>query len=642
MSIQFGRWNRHGQPVDHEYLGEVSAVLGKYPSDGDRRYIQDDVSIFYKPFETTKESSHAAQPLVGRTGLVLMFDGRLDNRSQLLAELGIQSASSLSDPEIVLAAYEHWATDCFRKIVGDWALTLWSRREMVLLIAKDLAGTRQLYYSFAANHATWCTVLDPLVRLSESRLAVSEEYVAGYLSSFPATHLTPYASILAVPAGSFVKITPQSVSRHDYESFAPSVITRCRTEVEYEEQFRSVFRQAVLRRLRSAHPVLAELSGGMDSTAIVCVADMLLNEGQGETPRLDTLSYYDDDEPNWDERPYFSLVERKRGRAGIHIDCGSESGPFEPASEEIFLPLPGQNKAYWNRLKALRLHFESGFYRTLLSGFGGDEFLGGIPTPVPELQDLLQEFRWGTFARRLLDWSIYRRSPWMNLAAEVLRDFLPHALRRPFERHHTPPWLTKSFANRHAETFWSDSPRLHVRGRLPSFETNLHSLDHLRRQLSCLHLDAICPSRSFPYLDRDLLNFLFTVPRDQLVRPGQRRSLMRRALSGIVPTEILSRRRKAYVSRRPLLALDAAFPQIERLFEHSVLAAHGWLDRKIFSATLYAARQGQVERIVPVFSVLQMELWLQSSRFIGDSRCYERKHTPPDERVRPIAITSAG
>jgi asparagine synthase (glutamine-hydrolysing) len=641
MSIQFGRWNRRGQPVDPKYLADVSAVTARYPSDGDLAHFQDDVGILYKRFETTREASSALQPLVGPSGVVLTWDGRLDNRPEILAELRMNPTASLSDAEIVLVAYERWTTNCFRKLLGDWAVVLWHPAEKVLLLAKDLAGTRQLYYSIEASHVTWCTVLDPLVLLSKYCLSVSEEYVAGYLSTFPATHLTPYASIHAVPAGACVKIMPQAASRHDYECFAPSNFIRCRTDAEYEEQFRAVFGQAVLRRLRSSYPVIAELSGGMDSTAIVCVADMLLAEGKGETPRLDTISYYDDEEPNWNERPFFSLVEKKRGRAGIHVNFGHAAGTFEPIPEGIFIPLPGGDKESWDRQNALHRHFEAGSYRTLLSGIGGDEFLGGVPTPVPELQDLLRQFRWKTFGRRLLDWSVYRRSPWVNLAAEVSRDFLPRALRRPFETAHCPPWLAKSFASRHAETFWSDTPRLHLAGRLPSFETNLNTLDRLRRQLNCVHLDAVCPYQmSFPYLDRDLLEFLFAIPREQRVRPGQRRSLMRRALAGIVPAEILSRRRKGYVSRRPLVAMNSAFPRIERLFEDSVLAAHGWLDRKVFSATLSAARHGQVEKIVPVLAVLQLEQWLQSSRHIDAIPTSEKNRVQPGRNAPSVAIPS--
>ena len=70
-------------------------------------------------------------------------------------------------------------------------------------------------------------------------------------------------------------------------------------------------------------PVLAELSGGMDSSSIVCMANLEMSRGAADTTRLDTLSYFDDSEPGWNEYPYFTKVEEKLGRVGCHIDVSS-------------------------------------------------------------------------------------------------------------------------------------------------------------------------------------------------------------------------------------------------------------------------------------------------------------------------------
>src|SRR5579864_4787500 len=110
---------------------------------------------------------------------------------------------------------------------------------------------------------------------------------------------------------------------------------RYRTDAEYEEHFRSAFEQSVKRRLGSAAPVLAELSGGVDSSSIVCVADDILTREGG--PRLDTVSYYDDSEPNWDERPFFTRIEEKRGRTGCHINIHQKEEQEDPGVTEYGL-----------------------------------------------------------------------------------------------------------------------------------------------------------------------------------------------------------------------------------------------------------------------------------------------------------------
>src|SRR5580698_2962803 len=80
---------------------------------------------------------------------------------------------------------------------------------------------------------------------------------------------------------------------------------------------------------------------------------------------------------------------------------------------------------------------------------------------------------------------------------------------------------------------------------------------YAQRQLGCTALPSgPIYEKRYPYLDRDLLEFLYALPREQLVRPGQRRSLMRRALAGIVPDKVLNRKRKAFVSRSPMAAIS--------------------------------------------------------------------------------------
>src|SRR5207253_1227956 len=105
-----------------------------------------------------------------------------------------------------------------------------------------------------------------------------------------------------------------------YWDFDPGKRIRYRTDAEYEEHFRAVFGKAVQRRLRSDGPILAELSGGMDSSSIVCMADSIIARGDVESPRLDTISWFDNSQPATDELPYIAIVEQRRGRTGFHID----------------------------------------------------------------------------------------------------------------------------------------------------------------------------------------------------------------------------------------------------------------------------------------------------------------------------------
>ncbi len=414
MSVQAGIWNFDGRPVDRTLLEGLSESLRQQGPDGESRYVDGSVALLYRPFHTTTESRREKQPYVSRRGFVLSWDGRLDNREVLIADLRSDLDANPTDVTIFAAAFDRWDTDCFRRIVGDWAVAIWKPEARELLFAIDYMAVRHIFYYLKTDRVWWSTDLSPLVLLSGDRFRIDDDYIAGYLAHDPDAHLTPYRGIREVPPGQFVHIRNGRVSVERFWRFSPKSRIRYKTDAEYEEHFRFVFRQSVRRRLRSDSPILAELSGGLDSSSIVCMADdILANEGE-QFPRLDTISYYDDTEPNGDDSIYFPKIEQKRGRVGIHVDGGKVGS--SPASLQCseFRALPGAlgagRKLGDERADVVR----GGGYRAVLSGIGGDEFMGGIPDPRAHLGDLIMQFRVVELAKQLTAWSLVKRRPWIH------------------------------------------------------------------------------------------------------------------------------------------------------------------------------------------------------------------------------------
>src|SRR5437016_1700287 len=400
MSVQFGRWNFEGSQPAQDYIKKVCAILAQYGPDSDESYSNGGITILYRAFHTTKESRRETQPHISRSGVVITWDGRLDNRAELISELRTSLGINSPDVEIVSAAYDNWGPKCFGKLVGDWALSVWNPLDRSLILAKDPIGPRHLFYSFDNKQASWSTILEPLVQFAGKTFEISEEYIAGSFAHLSATHLTPYVGIHAVPPSSSVLIRPRQHKVEKYWDFDPGKSIRYRTDAEYEEHFRTVIATAVRRRLRSDRPVLAELSGGMDSSSIVCMADTVIARGAAETSRLDTISWYndsyDDIEPDFNERPYFTKVEEMRGHTGYHINTASlrDLGPQRSFQSDFgndpFALVPSPYRGLPEFFKRYAEYMMSQGNRVVLSGIGGDEVTGGdIPTPIPEFQNLL-------------------------------------------------------------------------------------------------------------------------------------------------------------------------------------------------------------------------------------------------------------
>jgi asparagine synthase (glutamine-hydrolysing) len=522
-------------------------------------------------------------------------------------------SNSASDVAIVAIAYERCGLDCFKQFIGDWALSIWKPGDRSVILAKDPIGVRHLYYSLDGARLTWCSILDPLVLFSGNTFALNEEYVAGWLSFFPAVHLTPYVGIHSVPPSSFVVIKPGKSTTNKYWDFGSDKRIHYRSDAEYEEHFRFVFRESVRRRLRSDSPTLAELSGGMDSSSIVCMADRIIANEGCETPRLDTLSYYDNSEPGWNECSYFSKVEELRGHVGCHIDVSSRDSFMCDFESRRFAATPSSGGRPSEPAKQFIHCMTSRGSRVLLSGIGGDEVTGGVPTPTPQLADLLARARLSSLAHQLRLWALNKRKPWFQLLLEVTRGFLPHIVVGVPKHRRPAPWLQPTFVNRHREILIGRGPRLKLFGPLPSFQETLSTLEVLRRQLAC----CVLPfeprhEKRYPYLDRDFLEFIYAIPPEQLIRPGQRRSLMRRALVGIVPDELLNRKRKAFVARGPRVAISMHWTRLTEISRHMVTSSLGIVDSTAYCDALEQARNGQDVPIIPIMRTITLEMWLRN------------------------------
>jgi asparagine synthase (glutamine-hydrolysing) len=591
---------------------KAQGLIAPYGPDGIASHREGGVAIAYGAFHTTKESRAEKQPHKTADGVVITWDGRLDNREELIRWLREAVDHDSADVEIVAALYARWGPGCFTRIWGDWALSIWNPRQASVILAKDVLGTRPLFYALDDDELRWSSLLEPLVLVGGGSFSLHEEYVAGWFSFFPATHLTPFAEIVSVRPASYVLVKNRQAACREYWKFDPAHAVRYATDEEYEEHFRSIFASSIRRRLRADAPVTAELSGGMDSSSIVCMADRLNSRADVDAPQLDTISYYDDAEPNWDERPYFASVEERRGREGCHLSIAVPPATAIPPHRSEFRATPTSGGASSPLTTPFADYFASRKSRVLLSGIGGDEVLGGVPTPVPELADLLAGGHWRPFVRQTTEWALALRKPWIHLLLETARRFLPPAIRHLPSTQTPPAWLTKEFAERHRDALEGYERRLTFRGVHPSFQINMFIFEALRRQLACTAISSepVLDTR-YPYLDRELLQFLYAIPREQLVRPHQRRSLMRRALRDTVPSVVLNRRRKAYASRNPLAAIVSLCESLMAENARWASARLGIVDQKAAIAAVEKAQSGENLPLFQLSRTLSLESWLR-------------------------------
>jgi len=613
MSVQAGIWNFDGRPVDPELLRAFRDSLKQQGPDGESWYVGGQIALLYRPFHTTPESRCEKQPYISRRGNILTWDGRLDNREVLIAELRSDLGINLTDVAIVAAAFDRWDSDCFRRVVGDWAVTVWKREQRELLLAADYMSIRHIFYYLKNDQVWWATDLTPLVLHSNDKFHIDDEYIAGYFAHDPDSYLTPYQEIREVPAGHFARIHNGAASVERYWRFNSKSRIRYKTDAEYEEHFRYVFRQSVQRRLRSNSPVLAELSGGLDSSSIVCMGDHILAHEGKHLPRLDTISYYDNTEPSGDDSVYFQKVELKRGRVGAHIDSSKAGNSVASLEYREFSPLPGQlgtgQKTGDERTDIVR----SGGYRVVLSGIGGDEFTGGVPDPRSQLADLIVQFKFVTLAQQLMAWSLVKRRPWVQLLWQSAIDVLPASLGQYFVKEaKVEPWIQENFAKRTRLAIRQIGVDEHFGLWLPTRRSCISGVLMMASKLAKYTPPVLALEETrYPFLDQNLIEFILSIPASQLLRPGERRSLMRRSLAGIVPQEILSRRTKQVGARTPVLILEKHWDELRNIYQNSLSSSLGYVHEDRFLKVISDARAGKAVPLVRILWTISLEYWLR-------------------------------
>jgi asparagine synthase (glutamine-hydrolysing) len=320
MSGIAGIYNFETKPVDPWQLTVLSQTLAERGPDGGTELITGRVAMAYRAFHTTAESRREHQPLVSVWGHTLCWDGRLDNRGELLALFA--NDCDRTDAGLVLAAYQKWGTDFLSRIIGDFALSLWDPSVQTLMLARDPFGVRPLYYHRNNDALFWSSTLTSLLALPEIDAEVNDEYVAGCFALYPELSSTPYRGIDAVEPGQVITVKERQVQNCRFWRPAEADEINYANDREYEEQFRHLFREAVACRLRSDRPIWSELSGGLDSSSIIFMADKIQAEESGSSQPITTLSFVHDPSVTFFDRRFMEVVEKARGRHGVYMGYG--------------------------------------------------------------------------------------------------------------------------------------------------------------------------------------------------------------------------------------------------------------------------------------------------------------------------------
>lgn len=556
----------------------------------------------------------AGASMLRKDALLVAWDGRLDNHADVECSLGAERGTAVA--ELLAQAYARWGPRFPARIVGDFALALWDDDRRRLVLARDPFGVRPLFYAARRDDFVWASSLRALRASGVDLGDVDEGWIAGYFARSIAGDATPWRGARAVPPGCALIVEgerPRTECCWSVEDVRP---VHHASDADYEEGFRRRFFAAVRRRLPSDAPATAELSGGLDSSSIVCAADHLLATSQVESPGLFTVSYVYDRSRSADERAFIREVEAHVGRR-THQVLESESRLLSGLAGAS-LEFPSGMACFREFYRAVFAHMDARGSRVLLSGIGGDNLLTSQVGAPLQLADSLRTGRLRQTVIAARRWRREQGKPYLHLLWDGgLVPLLPRPLRLRLVAPSIPlaPWLTATFVRRQALRARAvaavdpagDFPQ-------PSKREQVGAVRSAIRAVTWRYEWWDHPVRvAYPFLDRDLVEFCLSAPSEQFVRGAETRSLHRRALAGLLPARIVRRRDKRGPDEAILRAMADGWGEISALLENPRVAARGWIDPVALRAAAQDVRFGKVgDSLLALLTSLALEAWLRA------------------------------
>jgi len=604
----------------------MTGVIAHRGHDRVGHWVHKAVAFGHCMLQTTPESLYESQPLTNESERIcLTLDGRVDNRKELITSLESEGTRLRddTDAELVLKAYECWGPQCPLLIIGDFSFAIWDSRRRQLFCARDISGNKPFVYHWNGRRLIFGSELHALFEDPATPREVNDGMVAEYLAA-RITHQeeTLYKHLLRLPPAHWLIVKTGQITKRRYWDIDSVKEIRYRTDREYAEHFKQVFKESVRCCLRSQGPVGAYLSGGLDSSSVVGMAQMIYEEAGSSDRPFETFSLVYPGLPCDESRYIRAMVERWNLRANCVLP---EVSSFELLKKQSSFYKDICDYPNGTQADSIRALASTKGFRVLLTGDLGDERLGGS---LYYLADFVRHADPIGLWREMKKQAI---SPLSSRGLSALGHFalapvLPDAVRRIMSlakrmlvREGTSlEWIENAFFQR---------TELEQRLKTTHLGRPVHSSKGwLRTQLEDggqVHGTEMEDRTSarygieqrHPFTDRRMIELSFGLPEDQRLRKIQK-FVLRNAMRDLLPDSICDRRDKAEFSESLFRAVRSASALGIRKRSEEL----GWINgdrvrimQKEVEQLHEAGDRGYILRVWPLWMILALDLWVDSA-----------------------------
>jgi len=617
MSAITGIFYRNGRNVDPELIKKMNNRLSHRGPDGSAVYCEGPIALGQQMLWTTPESLHEKLPFHDeKSGLVITADARIDNRKELSTKLVIEDKEDVADSYFILKAYEKWGEKCPEHLLGDFTFAIWDEDEEKLFCARDHMGVKPFYYFLNDEMFIFGTEIKAILATSLIHKKINEEKLALFLMrDIMDGELTFYEDIKSLQAAHFLIISRYKAVIDRYWTLNPNLQIRMDSDKEYETKFLEIFTEAVQCRLRSNYLIGFELSGGLDSSSIVCIAKKLLVEQDIDLESINTFSNVFDEIPESDEKYYINEV---LGNAKInpYFFKGDDISPLENINEILWhqdQPFFSPNTA--NQVKSYEKMSHKGI-RVLLSGEGGDQIISHGGNYIREL--------FLTFDYKKLVEEIngqaqnFNQSKFCILISELIFPSIPFSIKKligSIRKKNKDSILNKNLIKELGIEEVNIDYILDGLGKVKTKEHHYFSIYNpltqtvfgiMDRNTAIFNIEG-----RYPFFDKRLVEFCYSLPTDMKIKDGWGRYIMRIAMEDILPPEIQWRQKKAdlsYVYKRNLILFEKK--ALKKIIYSDNDEIKKYVDLNIIQEIFKKYESGKKENLFEFWLVIVIYFWL--------------------------------
>jgi asparagine synthase (glutamine-hydrolysing) len=589
-----------GGPVDRALIETMTSAMSCRGPDGIYHWTHGSVALGQCMLRTTPESLEEKQPLTSEDGgLVLVMDGRVDNWVELRKQLLDRGARlrDRSDAELALRAYETWGSNCLPHMEGDFAVAIWDARRRAAFCARDRSGNRPFTYHWDGSTLAFASELRAILALPWVVRELNQGMLAEFLGNeWYTKEETFWKGVMRLPGAHRMEVSaagPRIGRYWEPDFFAALPFTR---DDDYVEHYRELLADVVRRMSRSHLPAAFEVSGGLDSSAIVATAELLRRKNELPAPSIKAYTLDFTGDPDADEMAYARAV-------GEYLDVPIHEMPPARRPLEWYRDRAheyGEFPGYPNGTMALTLReaARADGCRVLLAGEGGDEWLG-LGRPGDYYAEELALGNWRTaLACARADIKTLGAGPagrWILRSG--VAPLLPELMKRMARRLRGPArrrqdWLSPGLRvvldGRRSQYRRSKPTRLQRRSQSLQLMAFRDAYSSTAREAEERSIASQGLEPRLPFYDPKMIQFALSTPERLRSLGRSTKYLHRLAMSGSLPEPVLKRTTKADFMNTFRRQLDECESElVARIFRRRA----GWIDQAAAASLLRRRRE---------------------------------------------------